>query len=98
MKPSHATLLLACALLSPALLAADFECRWAASPPVIDGKIDEAAWRQAQVIESFQSAWLPEGQRRPPTRTKARLLWDYEHRYFLAEMEDTDVFANVTEQ
>ena len=98
MKPTHATLLLACTLLSPVLLAGDFECRWTASPPVIDGKIDEAVWSQAQVIESFQSAWLPEGQRRPPTHTKARLLWDYEYLYFSAEMEDTDVFANVTEQ
>ncbi len=75
-----------------------FECRWAATPPVIDGKIDEAVWQQAQVVESFQSFWLPAGRRKPPTATKARLLWDREYLYFCAEMEDTDVFANVTEQ
>ena len=44
--------------------APPFECRWTATPPVIDGFIDEAAWRQAQVIESFQFSWLPEGQRK----------------------------------
>lgn len=78
--------------------AADFECRWATSPPKIDGKLDDAAWKDAQVIEEFTSAWLPPAQRKPPTATKARLLWDREYLYFSAEMEDWDVFANVTEQ
>src|SRR5688500_15193603 len=77
--------------------AETFECRWAATPPVIDGKLDDAIWGHAQVITSFQSAWLPEGQRKPPTTTKARLLWDYEYLYFSAEMEDADLFADVTE-
>jgi glucose/arabinose dehydrogenase len=74
-----------------------FECRWAATPPVIDGKLDDPAWRNAQVIESFQCAWLPEGQRKPATHTKARLLWDREYLYFSAEMEDADLFADITE-
>ena len=85
-------------MLSCAAHAADLECRWAASPPVIDGKLDDAVWKNAQVVENFTSAWLPEGQRKPPTATKARLLWDREYLYFSAEMEDWDVFANVTEQ
>lgn len=75
----------------------NLECRWASSPPVIDGRIDEAVWQQAQVVETFRSAWLPDGQRTPPTATKARLLWDRDYLYFCAEMEDTDVFANVME-
>ncbi len=93
MKPTFA-ILFACVSLH----AADTECRWTAVPPVIDGKLDDAAWQQAQVIDTFQSAWLPEGQRTPPTKTKARLLWDHEYLYFAAELEDTDVFANVIEQ
>src|SRR5688500_10642977 len=62
------------------------ECRWAVTPPVIDGRLDEAVWQHAQVITSFQSAWLPEGHRKPPTSTKARLLWDRDYLYFSAEM------------
>ena len=95
---------LACAFL----LALDFaqsasaaeipECRWAAVPPVIDGVLDDPAWKDAQVVENFTAAWLPEGQRKPATATKARLLWDREYLYFSAEMEDWDVFANVTKQ
>ncbi len=79
--------------------AADIsECRWAATPPVIDGVLDDPAWKNAQVVDTFISAWLPEGKRTPPTATKARLLWDREYLYFSAEMEDWDVFANVTQQ
>ena len=63
---------------------------------MIDGKLDDAAWKNAQVVEEFTAAWLPEGRRKPPTGTKARLLWDREFLYFSAEMEDWDVFANVT--
>lgn len=73
------------------------ECRRAADPIQIDGKLEDAEWAQAQKI-IFQMAWLPEGQRQPPTLTTARLLWDDKYFYFSAEMEDSDVFANVTEQ
>ena len=85
--------------LSPAARAVDpVECRWAATPPVIDGQLDDEAWRHAQVVDNFQAAWRPAGQRTPPTATKVRLLWDREFLYFAAEMEDADVFATVTEQ
>ncbi|MCX6954342.1 MAG: PQQ-dependent sugar dehydrogenase [Verrucomicrobia bacterium] len=73
------------------------ECHWAPRPPVIDGKIDEAVWRRAEVMENFQMSWQPEGQRKPATATRARLLWDNEYLYFAAEMEDTDVSAKITE-
>jgi hypothetical protein len=49
--------------LNGPIFGADFECRWAAAPPKIDGKLDDAAWKGAQEIEEFTSAWLPEGQR-----------------------------------
>ncbi len=98
MKLPPVVFVLACMLACGPVFSEDFECRWASSPPVIDGKLDEAVWQQAKPVESFQSAWLPEGERKPPTHTKALLLWDYDYLYFAAEMEDTDVFANVTEQ
>lgn len=90
----------ALAWLGSGLNAAEenFECRWTDSPPIIDGKLDDAAWRRAQVVSTFRSFWLPEGQRQPPTTTKARLLWDRDYLYFSADMEDTDVFANITVQ
>lgn len=67
-------------------------CRWAPSPPRIDGKLDEPAWKSAEVIDRFPSFWnrTTPG---PEHGTKARLLWDREALYFSAEMTDADVRA-----
>src|SRR4051812_41078703 len=66
-----------------------FECRWAEGPITLDGKADEAAWKNAQVIDQFYLPWLGPKARPARTATKARLLWDREYVYFFAEMEDT---------
>lgn len=74
----------------------EFECRWATGPIVIDGKGDDAIWKDAQVIDHFYLPWLKEP-RPAKTRTKAKLLWDRENLYFLAQMEDSDLYADVKE-
>ena len=74
-----------------------FECRWTEDPITIDGKPDDKAWQQAQVIDQFHMGWA-KGSPKPKTATKARLLWDREYLYFLAGMEDADLFADVTER
>jgi uncharacterized repeat protein (TIGR03806 family) len=74
-----------------------FECRFAVGTIQIDGKGDDAAWRQAQSIESFGIPWLKDDARRAKTATKARLLWDRENLYFFAELEDHDLFADLTQ-
>lgn len=73
------------------------ECRWADTPIVLDGKDDDPTWKNAQVIDSFAQAWL--GEKAPALRgkTKAKLLWDRDYIYFFAEMDDRDLFADVTE-
>jgi len=75
----------------------EFECRWADGTIKIDGKADEEAWKDAQVIDYFYLPWLGKDARPSRTKTKARLLWDREYLYFFAEMEDTDLYADVTE-
>ncbi|MFL5241837.1 MAG: carbohydrate-binding family 9-like protein [Gemmataceae bacterium] len=72
-----------------------FECRWAVGKIKIDGKIDEVAWDKAQVIDGFQVFWQS---RKPRTATKARLIWDDSYLYFAADMEDTDLYADITER
>src|SRR2546423_12608895 len=62
------------------------ECRWADGPITIDGKADEAAWKNAQVIDDFTMPWLGQGHHPAPTKTRARLLWDREYLYFFAQM------------
>jgi hypothetical protein len=71
------------------------ECRWANGPIKIDGKADEVAWENAQVLKDFAVFWE---KRKPKTATQARLLWDDNYLYFTAEMEDTDLYADVKER
>jgi glucose/arabinose dehydrogenase len=73
------------------------ECRWTDRPLQIDGDGKDDAWKRAAVIDGFGMPWLPTEQRRPKTKTQTRLLWDRENLYFLAEMEDRDLMAQVTE-
>ena len=77
--------------------AAAVECRWADTPIILDGTDDDPAWKHAQVIDAFGQPWL--GDKAPALRgkTRAKLLWDRDYLYFFAEMEDTDLFADVTE-
>lgn len=70
-----------------------FECRWTDKPIAIDGKGSDKAWQKAQVIDKFYMPWLGKNARAATTATKAKLLWDREYLYFLADMEDHDLFA-----
>jgi uncharacterized repeat protein (TIGR03806 family) len=81
----------------PAAAPQVFECRWIDSPIKIDGKADEPAWKTAQVIDQFSVPWLGKNSRPARTATRARLLWDRERLYFFAEMDDADLYADVTE-
>ena len=71
------------------------ECRWATSPIKIDGRIDEPAWNNAQELTAFSIYWE---KRVPSTVTTAKLLWDERYFYFMADMEDYDLYADVTER
>ena len=70
--------------------APTFECRWASTPPVIDGRGTDAVWQHAAKIDGFSQPWLP-GAPAAKEGTQVRLLWDREWIYFLAEMADRDV-------
>jgi hypothetical protein len=70
------------------------ECRRAVGEITIDGRGNEEAWKHAQVIDGFRVPWQNRDAR---TATKARLLWDDDNLYFLAEMEDADLYADVKE-
>ena len=94
-------LAIAALIVFPGVADADeaplYECRWATGPIEIDGKADDNAWKSAQVIDRFYLPWLKEKARDSKTSTKARLLWDREHLYFFADLEDADLFAPLTE-
>ncbi|MCI0700321.1 MAG: PQQ-dependent sugar dehydrogenase, partial [Planctomycetia bacterium] len=75
----------------------NFECRWADSSITLDGTADEAAWKHAQPISAFHLPWLGDKARMSRTATSAKLLWDRDYLYFHAQMEDSDLFADIKE-
>ncbi len=56
----------------------------------IDGVGNEAAWRRAHSIDNFTTPWAGANDQ-PASTTRARILWDDENLYFLAEMEDEEI-------
>jgi len=70
------------------------QCRWAKEPIRVDGRTDDSAWADAQELTEFSVYW----EKKPGgTHTAARLMWDDDYFYFTAEMEDYDLYADVTE-
>ncbi len=76
-------------------VADEHVCHWAQSAIVVDGVADEEAWANAPVIDRFRIPGNPASI--PNTATRARLLWDRQFLYFFAELDDVDLFADVTE-
>ena len=74
-----------------------FECRWTDQSIKIDGVADEPAWKNAQVIDHFVIPGKHGKDGKPLEATSARLLWDREYLYYFAEMQDSDIYADVTE-
>ena len=70
-------------------------CYRAAAPLTIDGRLDETAWRRTAWSEPFIDI---EGDRRPHLSTRVKMLWDDEHFYMAAELEEADVWATLTER
>jgi hypothetical protein len=71
------------------------ECRWAKQPIKIDGRTEDPAWADAQELTGFSVFWEKKA---GETHTAARLMWDDDYLYFTAEMEDYDLYADVTER
>jgi hypothetical protein len=74
-----------------------YTCQRTSGPVTIDAKLDEPAWRHAQVIDRFYS--LRPGDDPPfvptaDTPASVRLLYDDQHIYLGAQMRDPDVTAN----
>ena len=64
-------------------------CRWAAKPPVLDGKLDDACWQGAAPITRFASYW--DENKTPRAGTRAYLVWDDEALYYGGTMTDAEL-------
>jgi hypothetical protein len=75
----------------------EYICRRAASPIKVDGRLDEAAWSDADWTEVFGDI---EGELKPAPRfrTRAQMLWDDRYFYIGAYLEEPHVWATLTER
>jgi hypothetical protein len=66
-----------------------------ATPPAIDGRLDDPAWAAAPWTEDFADI---EGYDKPAPahRTRVKLLWDDRALYIAAELAEPNVWATVT--
>ena len=60
-----------------------------------DGFLNEPSWQQAQWTEFFTDI---EGNRKPAPafKTRCKMLWDDEHLYIAAELEEPDIWATLS--
>lgn len=64
-------------------------------PIIIDGVASESSWNTAVSSELFIDI---EGSKIPKYKTSVKMLWDDEHFYFLAEMEEPHVWGNLKQR
>lgn len=73
----------------------NYNCRRAPSAVQVDGRLDDAAWKQAEWTADFVDI---EGTAKPLPRfrTRAKMLWDDEYFYVAAELHEPDIWATLT--
>jgi hypothetical protein len=73
-----------------------YVCYRASAPLTIDGRLDEAAWKQAPWTDWFVDI---EGDAKPKPRfgTRVKMLWDDKYFYIGAILEEPHVWGTLTE-
>ena len=79
----------------PRLAPLGYVCARAPSPVQVDGRLDEAAWRDAPWTADFVDI-EGDARPRPALRTRAKMLWDDEYFYVAAEMAEPHLWATLT--
>ncbi len=70
---------------------------FASTAPIIDGKIDEAEWENAEWTDLFVDI---EGDLKPMPyhETRAKIMWDNDYLYIAAKMNEPHVWAKLTKR
>lgn len=87
--------LLAAAAPATAQSPKEYTIRRAATPIVVDGRLDEVAWVAAESVGEFVFPWHESGEME---QTVAKLLWDDENLYVAFICQDAHIWAVHTER
>ena len=73
----------------------EYGCIFTKTAPRIDGKLDDAVWKQAVWTSDFVDI---EGAAKPlpRLRTRVKMLWDHQYLYIAAQLDEPDVKATLT--
>ena len=71
-----------------------YSCQKVCVPPVIDGKLDDAAWKNAQEITFLNTTDGSAATR----KTTAKMCWDDKNIYIAYDMEDQCVWSTLTKR
>ena len=82
---------------TPVPPASPVACRFTEEPVTIDGVLDDAAWKTAATIDNFSMPWLGKNNKPATKATRAKILWDRENLYIAADLDDADLYADITE-
>lgn len=85
------------ATTAPATAPKSYVCYRATGKIVVDGKLNEAAWRKAPATDAFVDI---EGDAKPRPRflTQAKMLWDDQYFYISAELVEPHVWGTLTKR
>jgi hypothetical protein len=62
---------------------------WADTPPVLDGKLDDACWKSAEVATDFRLIF--DARKNPLHRTEIRMCYDAQYLYFFYLLHDDKI-------
>ena len=72
-----------------------YVCTRAAKPILVDGRLDDPAWKAAPWTRNFTDI-EGDAKPRPRFRTRAKMLWDDDYFYIAAELEEPHVWGTLT--
>lgn len=78
----------------PAYPPKSYDCPFTATPPVLDGRLDDAAWLHAPWTDDFVDIQGPELPS-PRYRTRLKMLWDDSYLYIGVSMEEPHLWATL---
>ncbi len=83
-------------LLVSGSLPRGYLCPRAPHAPKFDGAMGDPAWSMAEWSAAFEDIEGP-SQPHPPFDTRVKMLWDDDHLYIGAQMEEPNLWATLTE-